>query len=227
VRRKPTNNPVSGPPPTRKTAHHLVAVLADDAVVCAVSFGRPFRPANPGVIGGAHQPAPLEKMQFSLCPLDRRLKQITLDEQKTKPAVLRVARPLRPETYASSPKPHAGPQAQDLYGAHGARRGRAWLPGPRPANLESLLSGHFHPSQPKTVHHYHYEHSLLRLGQAGATSSSTPPSPTGSWKTPRFSCWAETACASPRIPIRRPSSCGRLRASAALCDNPSRRSPPG
>ena len=67
--------------------------------------------------------------------------------------------------------------------------------------------------------------------QTGATSSSTPPSPlpspTDSSRTPRSSCWAETACASPRIRIRRPISCVRLRASAALCDNPSRRSPPG
>ena len=44
----------------------------------------------------------------------------------------------------------------------------------------------------------------------GATSSSTPPSPppspTGWWRTPKSSCWEATACASPRIRIRRPSS---------------------
>jgi DNA replication protein DnaC len=46
----------------------------------------------------------------------------------------------------------------------------------------------------------------------GVTSSSTrpspPPSPTGSWRTPKSSCWAAIACASPRIRIHRPSSCG-------------------
>src|ERR1017187_8990152 len=54
----------------------------------------------------------------------------------------------------------AGPQAQDLHRAHRPRRGRAWVLGSRSADLESLLPSHFHPSQPKTVHYYHYEHSV-------------------------------------------------------------------
>ena len=48
---------------------------------------------------------------------------------------------------------------------HGACGGRARLPGPRSANFESLLPGHFHAPQPETLYNYHHEHSLLRLGQ--------------------------------------------------------------
>ena len=51
--------------------------------------------------------------------------------------------------------------------------------------------------------------TLDLLRQTGVTSSSTRPSPplspTGSSRIPKSSCWAERVCASPRIPLRRPS----------------------
>ena len=42
---------------------------------------------------------------------------------------------------------------------------RARLPVPRPANLQSLLSGHLHAPQPEALHHHHHQHTVLRLGQ--------------------------------------------------------------
>jgi DNA replication protein DnaC len=48
-------------------------------------------------------------------------------------------------------------------------------------------------------------------GTSSSIRPSRPLSPTAWWKTPRSSCWAATACVSPRIPIRRPKSRSRLR----------------
>ena len=56
-----------------------------------------------------------------------------------------------------------------------------------------------------------------------ATSFSTPRLPprllTAWWKTPRSSCWAATACASPRTPIRRPKNPSAGSDDAPRCDD--------
>ena len=39
------------------------------------------------------------------------------------------------------------------------------LSGPRSANLQPLLPSHLHATQPKTLHNYYNQHTVLRLGE--------------------------------------------------------------